>query len=85
MYNRGLIIQTRSISACGIYGGLPDTYFIIYFKSQLIMNRLRFFEIELNGSCFADGWWLFLPPMRITKILILKIQKVFLSDIVQLS
>ena len=61
MYIRGLIIQTRSIFASGIHGGLSHTYILIYFKSQLIEHSLRFFEIELNRSCFTDRWWSFCP------------------------
>ena len=61
MHARGLIIQTRSIFASGIHGGLPTTYVLIYFKSQLIEHSLRFFEIELNRSGFTDRWWSFCP------------------------
>ena len=59
MDSRSLIIQTRSIFASGIHGGLPTTYLSIRIKSQLTVDSLRLFEIELNGSCFNHRWWPF--------------------------
>ena len=56
---RGLIIQTRSIFASGIHGGLPTTYLSICLKSQLTVDSLRLFEIELNRTCFTHRWWPF--------------------------